>query len=198
MSIGATSVLKASSDARQPPIVCLVDDDPAMRQSLGALVSGAGLAFECFSTAEEFLARPRSPVPGCLLLDVDLPGSSGLDLQRRIAEERLELPIVFVTQRTEIPITVQAMKAGAIEYLTKPVDPGALLAAVREGLERSQATLVDRGQLASIRERYARLTCRERQVMSLVVSGLLNKQTAAELSISEITVKAHRGRVMRR
>jgi len=139
-------------------------------------------------------ARGRLPAPSCLLIEVDLPDGNGLDLQRRVAEERHGLPIIFVTRRTDIPISVRAMKAGAIEFLTKPVDRSALMAAIQEGLERSEATLINRSLHRSLGERYAMLTCRERQVMSLVVARRLNKRVAWELSISETTVKPHRGR----
>jgi FixJ family two-component response regulator len=153
---------------------------------------------ETFESAQDFLSRPRIVVPSCLVLDVALPGLSGLDLQKHVAVDRMDLPIIFITGYGDVPTTVQAMKAGAIEFLTKPFDDGSLLSAIRQALERSRAAIAQEAETGALQERYASLSRREREVMSLVVRGLLNKQVAFELGISEITVKAHRGKVMRK
>ena len=183
---------------RQPaPHVFVVDDDMSVRQSLEQLIDTEGWEPETFASAADFLSRPRAAVPSCLVLDVRLPGLSGLEVQRQLAE-RTDLPIIFVTGYRDVPTTVQAMKAGAFDFLTKPVDTAALRAAIREALERSRAELLHESEMQELRSRYASLTPREREVMALVVSGLLNKQVAGELGISEITVKAHRGQVMRK
>jgi FixJ family two-component response regulator len=179
-------------------LVFVVDDDVSVRESLELLIESAGLSVEIFASAAEFLARPRRRVPSCLVLDVSLPGLNGLELQKQIAEERSELPIIFITGHGNVPMSVQAMKAGAIEFLTKPFGSDVLLDAIAQALERSTAALARQGELDSLRDRHESLSPRERQVMALVVSGLLNKQVAGELGISEITVKAHRGRVMRK
>lgn len=184
------------SDA--PPIVFVVDDDLSVRESLETLLRHEGWGAESFASADEFLSRPRAQVPSCLVLDLSLPGVSGLDLQKRIASERAELPIIFITGRGDIPSTVQAMKAGAVEFLTKPFTDEALLTAVRQALEHSRVVLNHDAELRNLRGCYASLSVRERQVMALVVRGLLNKQVGSELGISEITVKAHRGRVMQK
>src|ERR1043166_3270053 len=178
------------------PIVFVVDDDVSVRESLELLIRYEGWQAEIFASADEFLSRPRPLVPSCLILDLSLPGLSGLDLQKRIASERTDMPIIFITGYGDIPMTVQAMKAGAVEFLTKPFDDDVLLSAIRHALDRSLATLGDEVQLQVLRDRYASLTTREREVMTLVVTGLLNKQVAGELDISEITVKAHRGKMM--
>jgi FixJ family two-component response regulator len=179
------------------PTVFVVDDDISVRESLETLIAEAGWRPEVFASAEEFLVHPREPVPSCLVLDVGLPDLNGLELQRRIAG-RSDLPIIFITGRGDIPMTVQAMKAGAVEFLTKPFGPEALLAAIHGAIERSRASLAQEADLQDLRERYESVTARERQVMALVVRGQLNKQIAFELGLTEITVKVHRGRVMRK
>jgi len=180
------------------PIVFVVDDDVSVRESLELLIRCEGWQPEIFASAQEFLSRPRVLVPCCLILDVSLPGLNGLDLQKRIASDRIDMPIIFITGHGDIPLSVQAMKAGAIEFLTKPFGDDVLLSAIRDAIERSQATLGREAEIRALRECYASLTPRERQVMALVASGLLNKQVGGELNISEITVKAHRGQVMRK
>lgn len=180
------------------PIVFVVDDDISVRESLELLIASAGWQPEIFASAQEFLHRPRSPVPNCLILDLSLPDLNGLELQRRIAAERTDMPIIFITGHGDVPSTVQAMKAGATEFLTKPFSEDALLGAIRQALERSRDALISEAEMQSLRKRYDSLTVRERQVMALVVSGLLNKQVGGELGISEITVKAHRGKVMQK
>ena len=178
-------------------IVFVVDDDMSVRESLESLIRHAGWLAELFASGQEFLARPRLTVPCCLLLDVSLPGLSGLELQRQIAE-RTEMPIIFITGHGDVPITVQAMKAGAVEFLTKPLRRDVLLNAIRGALERSRAALRVDAEVQAIKNCYQSLTPREREVMGLVVTGLLNKQIAGELDISETTVKKHRGQVMRK
>jgi len=163
---------------------------------LELLIQNEGWKPETFTSAQEFLNRPRSQVPSCLVLDISLPGLNGLELQRQIASEQMKVPIIFVTGHGDVPKTVQAMKAGAIEFLTKPFNDEALLAAVRQALEQSRLAHVHDSEVQELHQRYASLTNRERQVMALVVNGLLNKQVGGELGISEITVKAHRGHVM--
>ena len=180
------------------PIVFIVDDDVSVRESLELLIHHEGWQPETFASAQEFLDRPRVQVPSCLVLDISLPGLNGLELQKRVAVERTDIPIIFITGYGDVPKTVQAMKAGAVEFLTKPFNDEALLGAVRQALERSRATLSHEAEIQELRNRYASLTPRERQVMALVVSGLLNKQIGGELGISEITVKAHRGQVMQK
>lgn len=180
------------------PIVFVVDDDVSVRESLESLLSFEGWHTETFASAEAFLSRARTYVPCCLILDVSLPELNGLDLQKLIAEDRADMPIIFITGHGDVPMTVQAMKAGAVEFLTKPIDDEALLAAIRNAVERSSAAIGDQTELQSLRDCYASLTPREREVMSLVVSGLLNKQVGLQLGISEITVKAHRGKVMQK
>jgi FixJ family two-component response regulator len=186
----------AMSDATS--IVLVVDDDISVRESLELLIHSAGWRSETFASASEFLARPRVLVPSCLVLDVSLPGLNGHDLQKRIAAERTDMPIIFITGYGDVPMTVQAMKAGAAEFLTKPFGDEVLLSAIRNALERSRAALGREAEIQVLRNSYALLTPRERQVMGLVVSGRLNKQAGGELGISEITVKAHRGQVMRK
>lgn len=180
------------------PIVFVVDDDISVRESLQLLIQCEGWHPEIFASAQEFLDRPRSPVPSCLVLDVSLPGLNGLDLQKRVAVDRPDMPIIFITGYGDVPTTVQAMKAGAVEFLTKPFSDDALLNAVRQAIERSRVALGYETEMRALRNCYASLTHRERQVMALVVSGLLNKQVGGELGISEITVKAHRGKVMQK
>jgi len=180
------------------PIVFVVDDDVSVRESLESLIRLAGWQTETFESAREFLARPRLTGPGCLILDVSLPDLNGLELQQRIAGERAIMPIIFITGRGDIPMSVQAMKAGAMDFLTKPFDDDVLLNAIRNAIERSQAALGQEVKIIALRDRYAALSSREREVMALVVAGLLNKQVGAELHISEITVKEHRGSAMRK
>jgi FixJ family two-component response regulator len=187
---------KSSPTSPATPIVFVVDDDVSVRESLELLIRCAGWQPETFASAQEFLARPRALVPSCLVLDVSLPGLNGLELQERVAVERTDMPIIFITGHGDVPVTVRAMKAGAVEFLTKPFRDDVLLSAIRQAIERSQTAVGYEAEIRALRDCYASLTPRERQVMALVVSGLLNKQVGGELGISEITVKAHRGRVM--
>jgi len=184
--------------ASTKPIVFVVDDDVSVRESLELLIYNEGWQPETFASAQEFLDRPQALVPSCLLLDISLPGLNGLDLQKRVAVERTNTPIILITGYGDVPKTVQAMKAGAVEFLTKPFNDEVLLTAIRQALERSRLGLAQAADMQELRDRYASLTPRERQVMTLVVSGLLNKQVVGELGISEITVKAHRGQVMQK
>jgi FixJ family two-component response regulator len=177
--------------------VFVVDDDISVRESLEWLLRSAGWQTETFASAQEFLARPRIDVPSCLVLDVTLPDLNGLDLQKRVID-RTDMPIIFITGHGDVPTTVEAMKAGAVEFLTKPFSDDVLLDAIRHAIERSQTARDQEAVRRALRERYLTLSVRQREVMALVVSGLLNKQVAAELGISEITVKAHRGQVMRK
>jgi FixJ family two-component response regulator len=178
------------------PVVFVVDDDVSVRDSLELLIRCAGWQPQTFASAEEFLNHPRSLGPSCLVLDYSLPDLNGLELQKRVVIERPEMPIIFITGHRDVPVTVQAMQAGALEFLTKPFSDGVLLNAIREGLDRSRAALRHEAVMQQLRNRYASLSRRERQVMVLVVPGLLNKQVGGELGISEITVKAHRRHVM--
>ncbi len=180
------------------PIVFIVDDNVSVRESLELLIQDEGWHAETFESAQDFLNHPRVALPSCLVLDVSLPGLNGLELQQRIATERTDMPIIFITGHGDIPMTVRAMKAGAIEFLTKPFNDEALLKAIGQALERSRLALSYEAEIRELRNRYVSLTPRERQVMALVVSGLLNKQVGGELGISEITVKAHRGQVMQK
>jgi FixJ family two-component response regulator len=189
---------KSSPGTNSTPIVFVVDDDISVRESLELLIRCAGWRPKLFSSANEFLAHPRSLIPSCLVLDVALPDLNGLDLQKRIADDRAEMPIIFITGYGDVPMTVQAMKAGAVEFLTKPFGDEVLLTAIRHAIQKSHSALSDESELRALRASYAQLTSREREVMALVVSGMLNKQVGGELGISEITVKAHRGRVMRK
>jgi len=184
--------------SRAVPIVFVVDDDISVRESLELLVREAGWQPETFESAKEFLSRPRVVVPSCLILDISLPGLNGLDLQKRVAADRTDMPIIFITGHGDVQMTVQAMKGGAVEFLTKPFDNDVLLSAIQNAIERSRAALGHEAEIRALRDRYASLSRREREVMALVVSGLLNKQVGFELGISEITVKAHRGRVMQK
>jgi FixJ family two-component response regulator len=180
-----------------PSIVFVVDDDVSVRDSLELLIKSAGWQPETFASAHEFLSRPRANVPCCLVLDVTLPGLNGLELQHQLAE-RTDMPIIFITGYGDVPMTVRAMKAGAIEFLTKPFKDEVLVEAIRGAIERSRDALRDEAELRMLRDCYASLTPREREVLALVVAGQLNKQVGGELGISEITVKAHRGQVMRK
>jgi FixJ family two-component response regulator len=180
------------------PIVFVVDDDISVRESLESLIRCEGWEPETFASAQEFLARPRTLVPSCLILDVALPDLNGLDLQKCIASDRKDMPIIFITGHGDVPMTVKAMKAGAVEFLTKPFGDEALLSAIRHSIERSHAALRREAEIGALRDYYASLTPREKEVLALVVSGLSNKQVGVELGISEITVKAHRGRVMQK
>jgi FixJ family two-component response regulator len=185
-------------DADGTPVVYVVDDDVSVRESLELLIRCAGWRPETFASAEEFLARRPIPVASCLVLDVSLPELDGLELQERVAADRRELPIVFITGHGDVPMTVRAMKAGAVEFLTKPFGDDVLLSAIGQALGRSQAALGAEAASRGVREAYASLTRREREVMALVASGMSNKRIGQELGISLITVKAHRGRVMRK
>jgi FixJ family two-component response regulator len=178
-------------------IVFVVDDDVSVRESLELLIKTAGWQPETFVSAQEFLSRPRPTVPCCLVLDVTLPGLSGLELQEQLAE-RTDMPIIFITGHGDVPMSVQAMKAGAIEFLTKPFKDDVLLDAIHSAIERSRAAQRQQSEVQVLRSCYASLTPREREVMALVISGLLNKQVGGQLGISEITVKAHRGQMMRK
>ena len=179
------------------PVVFVVDGDTSARDSVELLVEAEGWQPETFASAQEFLAQPRASVPSCLVLDVALPDLNGLELQQRVVD-RTDMPVIFVSGHGDVRMSVQAMKAGAVEFLTKPFDEDALLEAVREALDRSRRALESEARMKGLRLSYASLTPREREVLTLVVSGLLNKQVAGELGISEITVKAHRGQVMRK
>jgi len=179
-------------------VVAVVDDDLSAREGLESLIRSAGWRAETFASAQEFLARARPDAPGCLILDLQLPGLSGLDLQKRMAEAGMEIPIIFLTGHGNIPASVQAMKAGAVEFLTKPVDEQDLLRAIQEAIERDRRTRQRHSEIHELQNRYESLTAREQEVMQQVVKGLLNKQIAAELQITEFTVKIHRGHVMRK
>jgi len=178
------------------PVVFVVDDDISVRESLELLIRHEGWQVETFTSAQDFLSRPREFAPSCLLLDISLPGLNGLELQKRVAVERPDMPIIFITGYGDIPMTVKAMKAGAVEFLTKPLGDEVLLAAIGSAIERSKALTSRDAELRDLKARYAHLTSREREVFALVVAGLPNKQVGGNLGISEITVKAHRGNVM--
>ena len=182
----------------ESPVVFVVDDDVSVRESLELLIRSAGWLPKTFESAQAFLSRPRALVPSCLILDIKLPDLNGLDLQQLVSVERADMPIIFITGYGDVPMTVKAMKAGAVEFLTKPIDTEELLTAVEQALVRSRSALALESEMRALRDRYESLSRREQEVMALVVSGLLNKQVGFELGISEITVKAHRGRVMRK
>jgi len=184
--------------SQQEPIVFVVDDDISVRESLELLIKFAGWQPETFASARDFLERPRSTTPSCLVLDVSLPDLNGLELQKLIGSERVDMPIIFITGHGDVPMTVQAMKAGAVEFLTKPFDDEVLLSAIRHAIKRSTAVLDEQAEITTLRGNYDSLTPREQDVMRLVVAGMLNKQIGLELGISEITVKAHRGKMMQK
>jgi FixJ family two-component response regulator len=195
---GYGSQMTSQLISQAPPIVFVVDDDISVRESLEALIRFEGLEVQTFSSAQEFLEHPRTSSPSCMVLDISLPGLNGLELQKRVSSEHRDMPIIFITGHGDIPMTVQAMKAGAVEFLTKPFADHVLLNAIRNAVGRSRAVLAREEELRSLKERHAQLTPREREVMALVVVGFMNKQIAGELGISEITVKAHRGCMMRK
>ena len=180
------------------PTIFVVDDDVSVRTALELLIDSAGWLPETFASAQEFLRRPRVVAPSCLVLDVNLPDISGLELQKRVATDRIDMPIIFISGYGDVPMSVRAMKAGAVEFLMKPFKDGVLLDAIQNAIERSVTALRQESETQVLRSRCASLTPREREVMALVVSGLLNKQVGGELGISEITVKAHRGQMMRK
>ena len=182
----------------EAPIVFVVDDDPAVREAIRSLIASVGLRVETFKTAQEFLSTTRSDGPGCLVLDVRLPGLSGLDLQQELARTGLPIPIIFMTGHGDVPMSVQAMKAGAVEFLTKPFRDQQLLDAIRQAIDRDRLECRQRTEQAELCRRHHLLTPREREVMTRIVAGLLNKQIAAQLGISEITVKVHRAQVMQK
>ena len=188
----------AAPKSQEKPIVFVVDDDVSVRESLEMLIKFAGWQPEMFASAADFLARPRTTIPSCLVLDVSLPDLNGLELQKLIGAERHDMPIIFITGHGDVPMTVQAMKAGAAEFLTKPFDDEVLLSAIKHAIKRSAAVLDDQAEISELRRSYESLTPRERDVMKLVVAGMLNKQIGLKLDISEITVKAHRGKMMQK
>jgi FixJ family two-component response regulator len=197
-SASAKSSESGSPKSDPIPIVFVVDDDISVRESLEALIRFVGWQPETFASAEEFLTRPRPVAPCCLVLDVSLPELNGLEMQKLITPDRIDMPIIFITGHGDIPMTVQAMKAGAVEFLTKPIDDDALLSSIKSAVKRSAAALDDQAELQALRQRHESLTPREREVMRLVVAGMLNKQIGMKLGISEITVKAHRGKMMQK
>ncbi len=192
------AVSAAGALGADEPIVFVVDDDRAVRESTKNLAESVGFRVQAFTTAQDFLNYRRPDVPACLVLDVRLPGFSGLDLQRELSQKGSPIPIIFITGHGDIPMSVEAMKAGAVEFLTKPVRDQQLLDAIAHAIRRNRAERKQRSELAELRARYESLTARERDVMRLVVKGLLNKQVAAELGMSEVTVKSHRGQVMQK
>jgi FixJ family two-component response regulator len=191
-------MMSAAAKSQQKPIVFVVDDDVSVRESLDLLIKFAGWQSETFASAVDFLARPRTTTPSCLVLDVSLPDLDGLELQKLIASERTDMPIIFITGHGDVPMTVKAMKGGAVEFLTKPFDDEVLLSAIRHAIKRSAAVLDDQAETSALRSSYESLTPREREVMQLVVAGMLNKQIGLNLGISEVTVKAHRGKMMQK
>lgn len=195
-SFTAIEPSRSTSASNYTPVVFVVDDDLSVRESLEGLIRSSGLRAQTFSSASQFLSGPRPACPSCLILDVSLPDLTGLELQKLIAAERPEMPIIFITGHRDVPMTVQAMKEGAVEFLTKPFSSNVLLAAVQSAIDQSTAKLEQAAQRTVLRNRYASLSPRERQVLGLVVRGKLNKQVGGELGISEITVKAHRGKAM--
>ena len=190
--------MAAAPKSQQKPIVFVVDDDISVRESLELLIKFAGWQPETFASAVDFLARPRTTTPSCLVLDVSLPDLDGLELQKLIASERTDMPIIFITGHGDVPMTVQAMKAGAVEFLTKPFDDEVLLSAIRHAIKRSAVALDEQAEITALRSNYESLTPRERDVIRCVVAGMLNKQIGMKLGISEITVKAHRGKMMQK
>jgi FixJ family two-component response regulator len=198
MSVAKTPAESKFSSNDSTPVVFVVDDDISVRESLELLIGTMDWRAETFASGQEFLDRPRLLVPSCLVLDVSLPGLNGLDLQERVATQRTDMPIIFITGHGDVHMAVRAMKTGAVEFLTKPFGDTVLLEAIRHALERSKVVLDQEAEMAVLCERHGTLTRREREVMALVVSGLLNKQVGGELGISEITVKAHRGQAMQK
>jgi FixJ family two-component response regulator len=188
----------AAPKMEKKPIVFVVDDDVSVRESLELLIKFAGWQPETFASGAEFLAHPRSAMPSCLVLDVSLPDLNGLELQKLIASDRTDMPIIFITGHGDVPMTVQAMKAGAVEFLTKPFDDELLLSAIKHALKRSASVLADQAEIKVLRTSYESLTPREQEVLRFVVAGMLNKQIGLKLGISEITVKAHRGKMMQK
>ena len=177
-------------------IVCVVDDDPSVRRSLKRLIRSAGLTVEAFASAQEFLQRPRPDIPGCLVLDIQMPGLSGLELQDEIAAAKLNLPVIFLTGYGTVPASVRAMKAGAVDFLEKPVDDRALVDAIHQAVERNRRVRLEQAEIRKIQRRVDSLSPRQREVLGLLLTGMLNKQIAGELGTTEKTIKVHRGRVM--
>lgn len=198
LSVQRDGAARSSSMSDETPVVFIVDDDVSVRESLELLICSVGWRPETFASAKAFLERSRPLVANCLILDVNLPDLSGLDLQKLISVDRTDMPIIFITGYGDVPMTVKAMKAGAVEFLTKPFNDEELLGAIKLALERSKTALALNSELHALRDRYVSLSRREQEVMTLVVRGLLNKQVGFELGISEITVKAHRGQAMRK
>jgi FixJ family two-component response regulator len=198
VSEATNNSLRPAPMSHAAPVVFVVDDDISVRESLELMISSAGWRPELFASAQDFLSFPRTFAPSCLILDVNLPDLNGLDLQGRVASDRVDMPIIFITGYGDVPMTVRAMRAGAIEFLTKPFSDDVLLNAIRNAIERSHAILGYEAETRMLRDCYASLSRREREVMALVATGRLNKQVGFELGISEITVKAHRGKVMRK
>jgi FixJ family two-component response regulator len=191
-------MMSAAAKSQPKPIVFVVDDDVSVRESLELMIKFAGWQPETFASAGEFLARPRTTLPSCLVLDISLPDLNGLELQKMIASERTDMPIIFITGHGDVPMTVKAMKGGAVEFLTKPFDDEVLLSAIRHAIKRSAAVLDEQSEMMTLRSNYESLTPREQDVMRCVVAGMLNKQIGMKLGISEITVKAHRGKMMQK
>ncbi|NTS29775.1 response regulator transcription factor [Phyllobacterium sp. BT25] len=198
MTTRMTDAVASSIDAVAPPIVFVVDDDLSVRESLEMLITAAGWQPALFSSARSFLEAAQTAAPSCLLLDVNMPDLNGLDLQGMVAQSGNKMPIIFISGYKDVPATVQALKAGAMDFLTKPIDSAELLGAVRSALARSEALKHENAALSQLQQLYDALTPREREIMVRIIKGLLNKQIAYELGISEITVKAHRGRLMKK